>query len=426
MKSSSLTLNVLARTSSFAAFARRRRIRSFLSMLSYNTMPPNTLAHSVVEMLLSTGKQIGHSSRLFTLLQILYGIEKLTIALATTSQHAPSPAWTPFTQSSWMSPMPPGQPNGIYNVQCEEMISSARYAWDAMRGISSLPDNVRLFVIIHQVFVGFASKRFTNKPTLSMFTDCVLHKPVLSPLKDMHDFHCKICHTNVPPGFTVASNEYDLTDLLSHFQKMHVEIGATSPQSTYGRTPATPGGDAGRQDWETEMVQLPNETLIRGLVHASGMTTAALGCIAASFPSLIFEPLSCVESQPATNLSYAQQPQAWGHQQQAMGMPPPAEPHRNPYQFTQARSPPMQYVNAYDPRQSVAAMKRQEPRHVKNAAFAPDPFPRNIIYVETSTGPGQVGELGPRSVPHIPNIGRDAYAGSMSDLGPRDMYTGHT
>lgn len=345
---------------------------------------------------------------------------------STTSQHAPSPAWTPFTQSSWMSPMPPGQPNGIYNVQCEEMISSARYAWDVMRGISSLPDNVRLFVIIHQVFVGFASKRFTNKPTLSMFTDCVLHKPVLKPLRDMHGLHCKICHTNVPPGFTVASNEYDLSEILSHFQKMHVDIGATSPQSTYGRTPATPGGDAGRQDWETDMVQLPNDVQIRGLVHVSGMTAAALGCIAASFPSLVFEPLSYGQAQPVTDLSYAQQVQTWGHQQQAAGMPPPAEPHRDLHRYTQARSPFMQYANADDPRQPIAAIKRQGPRYVQDAAFAPDPFPRNIIYVETSTEPGQVGGLGPRSAPHTPNIGRDAYAGSMSGLDYRDMYTGYT
>ena len=344
----------------------------------------------------------------------------------TTSQYAPSPAWTPFTQSSWMSPMPPGQPNGIYNVQCEEVISSARYAWDVMRGISSLSDNVRLFVIIHHVFVGFASKRFTNKPTLSMFTDCVLHKPVLNPLRDMHGLHCKICHTNVPPGFTVASNEYDLTDLLSHFQKMHVEIGATSPQSTYGRTPATPGGDAGRQDWETDMVQLPSDALIRGLVHVSGMTTAALACIATSFPSLIFEPLPYVEAQPAKSLSFAQHIQTWGHERQALGMPPPAEPQQKPYQSTRARSPLIQYANTYDPRQPIAAMNRKGPRYVEDAAFAPDPFPRNIIYVETSTGPNEAGGRAPRSAPRIPSIGGDVYAESMSDLGYRDVYTDYS
>ena len=341
---------------------------------------------------------------------------------ASASQYAPSPAWTPLTQSSWMSPMPPGQPNGIYNVQCEEVISSARHAWDILYEFPSLPDNVRLFVIIHRVFAGFASKGFTNKPTLSMFTDCVLHKPALKPLRDMRVFHCKVCRANVPPGFTVASNEFDLADLLSHFQKMHVEIGATSPQGTYGRAPATPGGDAARQDWQTDMVQLPDDAFIRALARVPGMTTAALELMAASFPSLFPPSFSYVEAQELMNMPFAQPLQNTDHHRQGAGMPPPPEPHRATHQYARARSPPMQYTNPDDPRRMTAAALREKQQYVEGATFTPDPFPREIIYVEASTGPRRAECFVPMPALPTPNRGRIGYRESTSDLRYRDLY----
>ena len=265
--------------------------------------------------------------------------------------------------------MPPGQPNGIYNVQCEEVISSARHAWDIMSGLPSLPDNVRLHVIIHRVFAGFASKGFTNKPTLSMFIDCILHKPILKPLRDMHRFHCNVCHANVPPGYTLASNEFDLADLLSHFQKMHVEIGATSPQSTYGRAPATPGGEGVRQEWQTDMVQLPNDASVRALARVPEMTTAAFELIAASFPSLLQAAFPHVEAHDLTNLSFAQPLRIVNHHRHIIDMPPPPESHQTAHRYARGRSPTIQYTDLYDPRRPNVAAVREEQPYAEGCSF---------------------------------------------------------
>ena len=93
-----------------------------------------------------------------------------------------TPAYTPHPGASWMSPPAPGQPNGIYHVQSEELVASARRIWEAIEDIRYLPSSLRLHAIIHQVAMSF-SRKFTNEPTLPMFSDCVNHKPLLKCLK---------------------------------------------------------------------------------------------------------------------------------------------------------------------------------------------------------------------------------------------------
>lgn len=213
-----------------------------------------------------------------------------------------TPAYTPDPGASWMSPLAPGQPNGIYHVQCEELVASAKRIWDAIDDIRYLPDSLRLYVVIHQVAMSF-SRRFTNEPTLPMFTECVNHKPLLQPLRDLTGLACRACHEYSESSGDTTS-ERGLPDLLQHFQMIHVEYDARSPHSSSTHPMSMSGISAHRLDWKFDMIDLPPESVIRGIVRLPGMNRQKLEIIAAVLPSYFPTPVPEIEPIPFTEQEY--------------------------------------------------------------------------------------------------------------------------
>jgi hypothetical protein len=221
------------------------------------------------------------------------------------SQYAGSPPYFPNQASSWMSPMPhappPGQLNGLYNMQSDELVSSARQVWETTEDIRDLSDSVRIYVIIHQVVIRL-THRFTNEPTFSMFADCVNHKPTLRPLKDLRGLRCKSCrafgndsyHSLLPQ----TPQEYYLPELLDHFQKSHLEVDVRSPQRNLARPIGMSGMDAPRMDWKFDMIELQHESVIRNLMFSPGINLQKLQTISSVLPHCFPQPLPPIEPIP--------------------------------------------------------------------------------------------------------------------------------
>jgi hypothetical protein len=182
------------------------------------------------------------------------------------------------------NPIPPGQPMGIYQVQIQELARNAREIWEGMSGVTDMPDSVRVQVIIHHVVLRFRDK-YTNEPSLALFTDGLNNNSQMAPLRALSGLSCKACATTNRIGGSYGNDGirgldhrlHTLPALLAHFQSAHVEhVQPIVIPST--------GVEMPRPDWKFDMVEMPDENLVRNLIYSSEITSTALNLIATVFP----------------------------------------------------------------------------------------------------------------------------------------------
>jgi len=186
-----------------------------------------------------------------------------------------------------------GQPTDLYQVQMDEMARIAREIWNGTSSIKDLPSSVRIYVIVFHVVLRFQAK-FTNEPSLAMFADGLARNGLMKPIRNLNGLACKTCVTSGNgPGATLHSHPhppmgdrklYALPSLLSHFRSVHIERAKSTLNLVTGNV--TP-----RLDWKIDMVELPERSLIAGLVHAPGMDDTKLHLIASAFPEVFPPPL---------------------------------------------------------------------------------------------------------------------------------------
>ena len=180
---------------------------------------------------------------------------------------------------------PPGQPFGIYQVQLEELSKNAREIYNATAAVKDLASSVRLHVIISHVVLRFKD-RFTNEPTLSLFTDALNNSSQMKPLRNLSDLACKTCALMRPENVPEHEVEklYTLPALLTHFQSVHIEQARPAIITQ-------PGIEPPKTDWKFDMIKLPSNTEIAKLIEAPGMTDAKLKLIATILPWAFPSPL---------------------------------------------------------------------------------------------------------------------------------------
>ena len=176
---------------------------------------------------------------------------------------------------------PPGQPFGIYQVQLEEVSKNAREIFDATAAVKDFPSSVRIYVIIAHVVVRFKD-RFTNEPTLSLFTDALNNSSQMKPLRDLSDLACKAC--SIGTVDTSENKLYTLPALLTHFQSVHIEQARPAMMTQ-------PGIESPRTDWKFDMVKLPSNAEVSKLMDAPGMTDTKLKLVASILPWAFPSPL---------------------------------------------------------------------------------------------------------------------------------------
>ncbi|KAI9819518.1 MAG: hypothetical protein M1827_006966 [Pycnora praestabilis] len=195
-----------------------------------------------------------------------------------------------------------GQPTGIYQVQLEEVANNARDIWFGTSGIKDLAASVRIYVVFHHVVSRFKA-RFTNEPSLLMFSEGLANHSAMKPIKNVSGLACKACassgngsgaivHSH-PRSVTGDRKLYTLPSLLSHFQALHIERAKPPviPQTGI----ATP-----RLNWKEDMIELPEDSMIRELVYAHGMDDKKLYLIAQVLPGVFPSPLPRVGLSNAT------------------------------------------------------------------------------------------------------------------------------
>lgn len=185
------------------------------------------------------------------------------------------------------------QPTDLYQIQMDEMAKNARGVWNGTSSIKDLPGSVRIYVIIFHVVSRFKAK-YTNEPSLAMFSDGLAKNALMRPIKNLNGLACKTCVTSGNgPGAAFHSHPhppigdrklYALPSLLTHFQSVHIERAKFA--SHYQA-----GVETSRLDWKNDMVELPEPSLIAGLLHASGMDDTKLQLLASVFPAVFPSPL---------------------------------------------------------------------------------------------------------------------------------------
>ncbi|KAL8842711.1 MAG: hypothetical protein Q9170_000367 [Blastenia crenularia] len=184
-----------------------------------------------------------------------------------------------------------------YQQQMDDLAKQARDVWHNTSNIRDLPASVRIYVVIHHVAARF-SEKFSAVPSLAMFLDGLDNNSQMRPVRSLNGLACKTCVTqqNTPFAPNLQSQQpasdrrlYTLPHLLNHFRTVHLE----GPQAF-----ANPnsGPDAPKFDWTRDMIELPESSLIAGLVHSMGMDDTKFELIAWAFPQVFPSPLPRLEA----------------------------------------------------------------------------------------------------------------------------------
>jgi hypothetical protein len=160
--------------------------------------------------------------------------------------------------------------------------------WRHTAGIKDLPNSLRIYVLLHRVISKFHVE-FNHEPNLTHFIDAFSNHEIPKTLKLAPGLSCKACQTEPSHQLTGAyyakpaeRKTYTVLNLFSHFRTQHL----TSQLYTTAYGQQTP-----QLDWKEDMIELPNERFISGLIYAPGMDDEKLLMIATVFPSLFPMPL---------------------------------------------------------------------------------------------------------------------------------------
>ncbi|KAF2270419.1 hypothetical protein CC78DRAFT_573700 [Lojkania enalia] len=176
----------------------------------------------------------------------------------------------------------------LYDKQVSTVIQMAEEIWKQTSGVKDLPSSVRIYVLLQRVIFKFQLE-FNHEPTLNQFLDALSSHQILEVLKDASGLSCKACQD----GFFHQSSStyssrleerktYTVLNLFLHFKSHHL-----APQASgYGN-----GHPPTQPDWKEDMIELPSDRLISGLIHAPGMDDDKLHMIATVFPRLFPTPL---------------------------------------------------------------------------------------------------------------------------------------
>lgn len=181
----------------------------------------------------------------------------------------------------------------LYQHQMDEMAKSARDVWFATSGIKDIPQSVRIYVVIQHMAARFAS-RFSDVPSLATFLDGLDNNAQMRPVRSLNGLACKTCvaesntnllehqpHSQLPAG---DRRLYTLPLLLNHFRTAHLEPSQYLPHSSHRP-------DLPNYDWTRDMIELPDPSVIAGLINAQGMDDSKLELIAWAFPDVFPVPL---------------------------------------------------------------------------------------------------------------------------------------
>ncbi|KNG44669.1 f-box domain-containing protein [Stemphylium lycopersici] len=181
-----------------------------------------------------------------------------------------------------------GQSTSSFDKQVSTVIDMAQDLWKRTSGIKDMPNSVRIYVLLHRVISKFHVE-FNHEPNLNHFIDALSNYEMPKALKNAPGLSCKACQVgsvhHMAGSYYSKSEErttYTVLGLLQHFRTQHLPYQQPIPGH---------GVHVARLDWKENMIELPSERFISGLIHAPGMDDEKLLMIATVFPSLFPMPL---------------------------------------------------------------------------------------------------------------------------------------
>lgn len=180
-----------------------------------------------------------------------------------------------------------GHSTSSFDKEVSTVIEMSQDLWKTTGGIKDMPNSLRIYILLHRSISRFHVE-FNHEPTLAHFIEALSNHEVSKSLKNAPGLSCKACQTGSTHLLTGAHyakpterKTYTALNLLSHFKTQHL---APVPYTVYGQPAHT-------LDWKEDMIELPSERFISGLIHAPGMDDDKLLMIATVFPSLFPLPL---------------------------------------------------------------------------------------------------------------------------------------
>jgi hypothetical protein len=178
-----------------------------------------------------------------------------------------------------------------FDKEVSTIIGLAQDMWKQTSGIKDMPNSLRIYVLLHRVISKFHVE-FNYEPNLNHFIGALSNHEISKALKNAPGLSCKACQlqtANHLRGAYYSKPEerrtYTVLTLFQHFRSQHI---VSNPSGIgYGQAPTN-------LDWKEDMIELPSERFISGLIHAPGMDDDKLLMIATTFPSLFPLPLPTI------------------------------------------------------------------------------------------------------------------------------------
>lgn len=180
-----------------------------------------------------------------------------------------------------------GHSTSSFDKQVSTVIRLAQEIWKQTSGIKDMPNSLRIYVLLHRVIFQFQVE-FSHEPSLNHFIDALSNHEMPKALKNAPGLSCKACqvgalhqHASIYYAKAEERRTYTVLNLLSHFKSQHMPV---QPMGlTHGPVPIL--------DWKEDMIELPGERFIAGLIHAPGMDDEKLLLVARVFPKHFPMPL---------------------------------------------------------------------------------------------------------------------------------------
>ena len=169
-----------------------------------------------------------------------------------------------------------------FDKQVSTVIEMAQDIWNQTSGIRDLSNSLRIYVLLQRVISKFHIE-FNYEPSLDHFVDAFSSHEVPRALKNAPGLSCKACQEEIPHYVHQEERKtYTALDLFLHFKTQH----SRSLTSGYGNSQLPSS-----LDWKENMIELPSDRAISGLIHAPGMDDDKLHMVATVFPTLFPTPL---------------------------------------------------------------------------------------------------------------------------------------
>lgn len=192
-----------------------------------------------------------------------------------------------------------GHSTSLFDKQVSTVIEMSQDLWKTTGGIKDMPNSLRIYILLHRVISKFHVE-FNHEPNLTHFLEAFSNHEISKSLKHAPGLSCKACQMGSSNQLTgayyakpVERKTYTALNLLSHFKTQHL---APVSYAVYGQ-------QAHSLDWKEDMIELPSERFISGLIHAPGIDDEKLLMIATVFPSLFPRPLPKIGALESSGLA---------------------------------------------------------------------------------------------------------------------------